>query len=191
MNIAIIGGTFNPPHFGHLFFANEVRQRLQYDKIVFVPSAVSAHKKRDKYTTNENRLEMLHLALENIPWALISDCDLKRGGVTRTIDTINDICKEFSLNNKPGFIIGDDLVKGFDKWKDPETIAKRANIVIGIRENHDFSFNYRHFLVKNRVFPLSSSEIRDCVKKGYDIDFLLPKKVIEYIHRNELYKLKK
>lgn len=187
MKIAIIGGTFNPPHFAHLFFANEVRQKLKYDKIVFVPSSISAHKVKDINTLDKDRLNMLNLAIKNLPWAMVSECDLNRGGVTRTIDTISDIIREFSLDSKPGFILGDDLVEGFSNWKDPELIAEKSDLIIGIRKNVDFNFLYKHQTVDNRVFPLSSSEIRERVFNGFDIDFLIPDKVIEYIKKNELY----
>ncbi len=188
MKIAILGGTFNPPHFGHLFFANEVRQKLNYDKIIFIPSSISAHKKRDINTSDSDRIEMTKLAVENLSWAGFSDCDIKRGGVTRTLDTIEDIHKEFRLDSKPGFIIGDDLMSGFHLWKNPDLIAQNAELIIGVRESVISDFDYKFTQVSNRAFPLSSSEIRSRVKEGFDIDFLLPKEVIEYIKKNGLYK---
>lgn len=188
MRIAILGGTFNPPHFGHLFFANEVRQKLHYDKIVFVPSSISAHKKRDISTSDANRIAMTKLALKNLTWAEYSDCDIKRGGITRTIDTINDISKEYKLDSKPGFIIGDDLISGFHLWKDPDSIAQNTELIVGVRNSVIKDFKYNFTQVFNRIFPLSSSEIRSRVKEGVDIDFLLPEEVIEYIKKNGLYR---
>ena len=183
-----MGGTFNPPHFGHLFFANEVRQKIGYDKIIFVPSCISAHKIKDINTSDSHRLNMVKLAIQNLDWAQVSTCDLERGGVTRTVDTINDIYKEFSLSEKPGFILGDDLIEGFSKWKEPDQLANISDLIIGSREGSNLDFKYKHITVDNRVYPLSSSEIRNRVKKGVDIDFLMPVKVIEYIKKNELYR---
>jgi nicotinate-nucleotide adenylyltransferase len=188
MKIAILGGTFNPPHFGHLFFANEVRQKLGYDKIVFVPSNISAHKQQDKSISTENRIEMLKLSIKNLQWADVSLCDINRGGITRTVDTIEDIKIEFSLIEKPGFIIGDDLIKGFNNWKDPDKIAELADLIVGIRDLNEINLKYHYKSINNRIFPLSSSEIRERVLKGIDIDFLLPEDVIKYIKNNGLYR---
>ncbi|QEN06207.1 nicotinate (nicotinamide) nucleotide adenylyltransferase [Thiospirochaeta perfilievii] len=188
MKIAILGGTFNPPHFGHLFFANEVRQKFGFDKIIFVPTYISPHKQYSILSSSKDRLEMLKLATKDIPWALVSDCDIKRGVITRTVDTIDDINKLYNLTDKPSFIIGDDLAPTFHLWKNPKELVEKANIIIGVRENLSFDFKYSHSLIKNRVFPLSSSEIRERVSSGLDIDFLLPKEVIEYIRENGLYR---
>lgn len=188
MRVAILGGTFNPPHFGHLFFANEVRQQLNYDKIVFVPSSISAHKDMDMGITASNRLDMITLAVKDYKWADVSNCDILRGGVTRTVDTIDDIINEYHLECKPGFIIGDDLVAGFHKWKNPELLAQKADLILGVRDGVKADFIYPHLIANNRHFPLSSSEIRERVLKGLDIDFLLPSNVIRYIKKNDLYR---
>ncbi len=188
MKIAILGGTFNPPHFGHLFFANEVRQKLGYDKIIFVPSNISAHKNNDNSITSDNRVKMLDLSIKNLNWAEVSMCDINRGGITRTIDTIKDIKKEFNLTEKPGFIIGDDLLKSFHNWKDPDKIVELADLIIGIRDQNKIELKYHCRSINNRIFPLSSSEIRERVSKGIDIDFLLPEDVIKYIKNNGLYR---
>ncbi|OQY38368.1 MAG: nicotinate (nicotinamide) nucleotide adenylyltransferase [Spirochaetaceae bacterium 4572_7] len=188
MRIAILGGTFNPPHFGHLFFANEIRQKLKYDKIIFVPSLISAHKTMDNNVTSNNRCDMVELAIAHYPWAEISYCDIKRGGVTRTVDTINDIITEFNIKTKPGFIIGDDLVSGFHLWKNPEIITDISDLIVGIRNNDGFELDYPHILLNNRPFTLSSSEIRYMVNNNEYIDFLLPQNVINYIKDNGLYR---
>lgn len=188
MKIAILGGTFNPPHFGHLFFANEVRTCLGYDKIVFVPTFISAHKLGKVEVSDADRLKMTKLAVEDLDWAEVSDCDISRGGITRTIDTIRDIKELYHLNNKPGFIIGDDLFADFSKWKNPDKIVYEADLIVGCREGHTTSSKYPYTSVNNRVFPLSSSEIRTRVKVNSKIDFLLPKKVIKYICEKDLYR---
>lgn len=188
MRIAVLGGTFNPPHFGHLFFANEVRRELGYDKIIFVPSNLSAHKQNDQRITSRDRINMLELALKGCTWAEISDCDLKRGGVTRTIDTLEDIEKNYKFEGKPGFIIGDDLVEGFSNWKSPDLVSKKSDIIVGCRSGSSFVLDYPHKVIHNRQFPLSSSEIRERVFNNIDIDFLLPRDVVSYIEKNGLYR---
>ncbi|MBN2619043.1 MAG: nicotinate (nicotinamide) nucleotide adenylyltransferase [Spirochaetales bacterium] len=188
MNVAILGGTFNPPHYGHLFLANEVRQKFFYDKIIFVPSYFSPHKSKDLNISDYDRLNLLKLAIDKIHWAEFSDCDIVRGGVTRTIDTIRDIKKIYKLDNKPGFIIGDDLLDGFKNWKEPDQILIESDLIVGLRNNKKIKSKYNIKLVENKIFPLSSSEIRDRVSKSIDVDFLLPSKVIEYINEKNLYR---
>lgn len=182
-----MGGTFNPPHFGHMFLANEVRESLNYDKIIFIPSSTPAHKITE--TPDFHRLKMVEIITRNYSWAEVSDCDIKRGGVTRTVDTLQDVISIYSLSEKPGFIIGDDLVSGFSSWKNPEAVTYLSDLIIGIRDGFsvdDFPFPFKS--VKNRVFPLSSSEIRKRVYNGMNIDFLLPPDVIKYIYNNGLYR---
>lgn len=187
MKIAILGGTFNPPHYGHMFLANEVRSNFGYDKIIFIPSNIPAHKSTD--VDSIHRLNMIKLITENYNWAEVSDCDIKRGGVTRSIDTIHDIKKEYNVTGKLGFIIGDDLVKGFDSWKNPELLVEECQLLVAKRDSTQIcNFNLSHLVVKNREFPLSSSEIRNRVAKNLNIDFLLPPNVVEYITNNELYR---
>lgn len=187
MKIAIFGGTFNPPHLGHMFLANEVRTKLGYEKILFIPSNIPAHKETS--VESKHRLEMVKIITAPYSWADYSSCDIDRGGVTRTIDTIRDIKKIYNLSEKPGFIIGDDLVPGFKKWKDPVKISNESTLIVAVRGAIDISdFEFKHLKVTNRVFPLSSSELRNRVRKKEDIDFLVPPSVIEYIEINELYR---
>lgn len=187
MKIAILGGTFNPPHYAHMFLANEVRTQLNYDKVVFVPSNIPAHKSTQ--IDPLHRLEMTRLITSQYDWAYVSDCDIRRGGVTRSIDTVDDIKKEFNLKGKPGFIIGDDLVQGINSWKNPEFLFERCNLIIAVRDGIAVAdIKYKHETIKNRIFPLSSSELRERVSNNFNIDFLVPPNVIKYISDNGLYR---
>lgn len=187
MKIAILGGTFNPPHYGHMFLANEVRSKFGYDKIIFVPSNIPAHK--STHINSLHRLEMTRLITDDYDWAEVSDCDIKRGGITRSIDTISDIEKEYPVTDKVGFIIGDDLLHNFKSWKNPDELVNKCQLLIAKRDNFSIdNFEYSHLVVENREFPLSSSEIRNRVTKNLNIDFLLPPNVIKYILINGLYR---
>lgn len=189
MKVAILGGTYSPPHNGHLFLAQEVKEAFSYDKIIFIPSFIPAHKTINSAVTPEDRLAMLKLAVADVPWAEVSDCEIARGGVTRSIDTIYQIREQYGLSEKPGFIIGDDLASGFSRWKNPEEICLQAELIIAVRGDDSLQdFPYAHKTVQNRPFPLSSSEIRERVHRGSGIRFLVPDRVYEYIIQKELYR---
>lgn len=188
MKIAVLGGSFNPPHYGHLFFANEVRTKLNFDRIIFSPTYISPHKNRNELALDFHRVEMLNLALRGISWAEVSDCDIKRGIVTRTVDTLKDIISIYKPDLKPGFIIGDDLLDDFHMWKNYKEILDLSSLIVGLRVKTVLREDIDYITVQNRIFPLSSSEIRERVNKNQTIDFLLPEKVVEYIYKNGLYR---
>ena len=135
MKIAIFGGTFNPIHFGHLFLAEEVRSSLGYNKILFIPNYIPALKKIQANITPEQRLQMLHIAVDSSEQFIVDDCEIKRAGVSYMIDTLEHIGYKYDLSEKPGLIIGDDLIKQLPSWKDVEKIFERAIIIVAHRKS--------------------------------------------------------
>ena len=117
MRLAILGGTFNPVHIGHLFLAEEVQALLGYDRILFVPANIPVHKTMPVEVGARHRLRMLHaLAVAGCP-GLVEDCELERGGNSYTIDTLSYVLERFRPEGRPGLIIGEDLVEGFPAWR--------------------------------------------------------------------------
>jgi nicotinate-nucleotide adenylyltransferase len=189
MKIAIIGGTFNPLHLGHLFLAEEVLCTLPFDKIVFIPAHIPAHKAQPGDVSPEQRLEMVRLALALYKNFLVEDCEIKRGGISYTIDTIQYLKEKYSINEKPGLVIGDDLVHGFPSWKQADTLAQSTRLIIAHRVNRDKqSLSYPHAYLDNLMLPLSSSDIRDRIRYNRAYRFLIPDTVYKYISENGLYK---
>jgi nicotinate-nucleotide adenylyltransferase len=184
----ILGGTFNPVHFGHLFIAEEAREALGYDVAVLVPSNRPVHKDPAPILDVKLRLEMLRLAVAGSPCFIVDDCDAARGGPSYSIETVRDIVRRLPLAGKPGFVIGDDLCESFHLWKEPEALAREADLIVARRHSPwSVDFPYPHRTVQNTILPISSSEIRQRLAAKRGIRFLLPDAVADFIRANSLY----
>ena len=192
MNIGIFGGTFNPPHLGHLIIAEHVRERLGLAKVVFVPSAIPPHKQELEILDAHHRMEMLQFAVEGNSSFEISDVEVRRGGISFTVDTLEEFKKRF-----PGeelyLLIGMDNFAEFQEWRSPERILSLAALVVMTRPNTDLTHveaNDRE-QIRMCVVPeiaISSSDIRRRVKEGKSIRYLVPAPVEAYIIRHHLYR---
>jgi nicotinate-nucleotide adenylyltransferase len=188
MKAVILGGTFNPVHFGHLFIAEEVRASLGYEVAVLVPSNRPMHKDPAPILDVELRLAMLRLAAAGCPRFIVDDCEVLREGTSYSIDTVRDLVPRLGISGKPGFVIGDDLVESFHSWKEAERLAEETDLIVARRNSlQPLPFPYPHRVVMNTVLPISSSEIRRRIAEGRTVRFLLPDAVLEYIHANRLY----
>ncbi len=187
MKTVVIGGTFNPVHIGHLYLAEEVRSQCGYDRVIFVPSHIPAHKNPDLCTSPQDRLKMLSLAVEesNI---VIDDCEIRRGGISYTYETITDIQSRYTIDGLPGLVIGDDLVDGLSKWKWWEELQAMVDLIIAHRLYTDkVKCKWPHTYINNLILPISSSTIRSRVESGGVFRYLVPDKVYTYIVDNGLY----
>jgi len=187
MKIAVLGGTFNPVHIGHLFLASEVRYLLGYDKIIFVPSNIPAHKQLEGNVTAEQRVEMLVAAVADEDGFVVDTCEIKRGGVSYTIDTIHYLEEKYKPQARVGIIIGDDLVAGFHKWKKYKSLIEAAEIIVARREKERHTPGFPSVPVDNAVLPVSSSGIRARIAEGAPYRYLLPYEVYRYITEKGLY----
>ena len=195
MKIALLGGSFNPIHIGHLSLAEDVRIALNYDKIFFVPVNIAPHKKMANGASDQDRINMLNLAIAQNSNFAIENCELQRGGVSYTIDTIRYLTKIYAnkLTEKIGFILGDDLVEGFSTWNSATELADEANLILVRRlkeMNEKIDFPFRHIEVKTSVLPISSSQIRQKIESGEGFRYLVPNAVYEYITERKLYERK-
>ncbi len=187
MKAAIIGGTFNPIHIGHLFLAEEVLNEFDYDKVIFIPTNIPPHKTIITKVTTEQRMEMVKSAIKPYDSFICDDCEIKRGGISYTIDTIDYIVKKYKIE-KIGYIIGDDLIEQFYTWKKAEEIANKVDLIIAHRlHKEEQNFDYKHRYINNFILYISSSEIRNRILNNKTIKFLLTKNVLTYIKRNKLY----
>lgn len=192
MRLLLFGGTFNPVHWGHLLLAEELREEFSYDVVLFVPSARPPHKEVFPEPGADERLAMLRLALAGNPAFGVDDCELLRAGPSYSIDTLRGLAGRYSIEGKPGLVIGDDLVAGFSRWREPRAIAEESELILARRGGveGEASFPYPHRRAQNRLIPLSSSEIRQRIATGRSLRYLLPDAVIEYILDRKLYGLR-
>lgn len=192
MKIAILGGTFDPPHLGHLILADTVIRELNYDKVLFIPSKIPPHKNISGEVSNEDRLNMLKLSIEDDKRFSFDDYELKSEGISYTIKTLNYLYENYDIDGKIVLIIGADLIKDFHRWKEPEKISELANIVAVNREESDNldKENIEKYNIKVIIAPridISSTLIRERIKKNKAFRYFLNDKVYNYIISNKLY----
>lgn len=188
--IGLMGGTFDPVHLGHLITAQAVREIRNLDKIIFIPAFISPHKTNKSSAGENHRLKMLQLAIEDTPFFEISDIELKAKSISYTVNTLEKFKKKY---HELEFIIGYDNIINFNTWKMPDRIIELAQLVVLRRRTNDKKIEKDKYykaaiFVKTPVIEISSSEIRDRIKKGLQVDFLIPPKVKKYIDTFNLYK---
>ncbi len=193
MKLAILGGSFNPIHIGHIALAKRAIEKFGYDNVFFVPAFQPPHKNLAQGAQNSDRCTMISLvAAENSSFAL-ETCEIDRGGTSYTIDTIQYLYDKYRdcLEGKIGLIIGADLVKDFHLWKDVHTLVEITDVLLAFRgsltEMEDFSFPFNYKTMENALLDVSSQEIRNSIKCGKDWKNHVTKSVYEYIQTKELY----
>ncbi|MCG6961529.1 nicotinate-nucleotide adenylyltransferase [bacterium BMS3Abin03] len=187
--VGIFGGTFDPIHNGHLITTQSVRELRNLDKIIFVPSFVSPHKPNIKSASPKHRLNMIKLAIEGVDFFDYSEYEIDKGGISYTVDTLQEFKKRY---DELEFIIGYDNIFTFHTWKNPDEILELAKIIVlkrksSIPRSFIDKFVKAATFVQTRGIEISATDIRERVKKGMPINFLVPEKVKEYIYKNNLY----
>ncbi|MBI3945795.1 MAG: nicotinate-nucleotide adenylyltransferase [Armatimonadetes bacterium] len=194
--IAVMGGTFDPVHTGHLVVAEEARARFALDQVIFVPAAVPPHKQRADISSGEDRYAMVLLATASNPFFAVSRIELQRPGPSYTIDTIREFRAAFGPEAALYFITGADAVLEILTWHHPEAIIRECRFIAAARPGYDLQQMTRrlpkHFqaAIDTLVAPgvdVSSSEIRRRVREGVPIRYLTPEPVEDYIRKNNLY----
>ncbi len=188
MRTVLFGGSFDPPHIGHLFLAEELLKQLDYERIILVPAAEAPHKEPSGATTSAQRIEMLRSAVAEIDSLVVDDCEIRRGGTSYTVETIPVLLSQYDITGRLALVIGDDLIEGFQTWKDHELLVEMVDIVIAHRTFREkVAFSYQHVYLDNLLLPVSSSEIRARVREGKAYRHIVPESVFRYIEENMLY----
>ena len=189
MKIGILGGTFNPIHIGHLILAEEVREKLKLDKIIFVPTYLPPHKDNSDIASAGARLAMVKLAIKGNRYFVVSDIEIKRDGRSYTIDTLKEF-KKMSPQDELYFIIGSDLLKYLDEWKDLDEIIQMVRFIVATRPGYPLEKIPSHIsTIPIRAVDISGFEIRKAIKENKSFRYLVPETVLEYILRKKLYRL--
>jgi nicotinate-nucleotide adenylyltransferase len=184
--VGILGGTFDPPHYGHLLIANEVLSTLKLDEIWFMPNQEPPHKKKSESIKNEDRLQMLELAICGNPTFRVETIEFHRQGPSYTVDTMKMINDQY-----PGhqffFIIGADMIEYLPKWHKIDELIHLVQFVGVERPEYSSQTDYPVLYVDVPALDVSSSLIRDRVKNGKTVRYLTPDPVIQYIEEQHLY----
>jgi nicotinate-nucleotide adenylyltransferase len=192
--IAMLGGSFNPPHIGHLALADEVIHQLHYDTVLFVPTRIHPFKDKAPGASGRDRLEMLTLALSENSRFVIECCEMERVGTSYTYDTLCYLEQKYAgkLDGKIALVIGDDLCADFDKWYRFADITQRADIILARRPDGTGvgEFPYPHRRLDNALLPVSSSDIRARIAAGKSWRYLAVPRVSHYIMERKLYEYK-
>jgi nicotinate-nucleotide adenylyltransferase len=191
VRLAILGGSFNPVHLGHLFLADGVISAFGYDRVIMIPTFQSPFKPGAQITPPEDRLDMLAASITADPRLTVDPCEIRRQGVSYTIDTLGDIERRYLPQGKPGLILGDDLARDFPKWKKAREIAERSDIIIAHRISAgELPFPFPHKRLQNEIMDLSSGVVRDRIRQGESWRYLVPPGVRFLIEDRGLYGVK-
>jgi nicotinate-nucleotide adenylyltransferase len=200
MRIGILGGSFDPPHIGHLWIAEAVRESLKLDEIRWIPAAISPLKPGGPVASNEQRKQMVALAVSGCQCYPVDDRELIRGDVSYTVDTLQGLKTEFS-NAEFFLIIGSDSLASIRQWHQPERLLELVTLVVlqrGADADVDFDVlsglasetqiqRIRKSQVSMPLIELSSSQIRERVRNGQSIRFRTPRSVEAFIKAEKLY----
>ncbi len=206
MRTGILGGTFDPPHIGHLLVASDAVEVLQLDRLLFIPNAVQPLKVSNLQTPGADRMEMMRLAVSDDARFAVDSIEIDRGGVSYTADTLEALTAR--ARDDYFFLVGSDVASSFAQWRNPARIAALATVAVLERESigADVSASaaveaIRQVIgvqgggggrdpisVRSRRVDVSSTEIRERVRRGRSLSGFVPSAVARYIAARGLYR---
>ena len=188
--IGIFGGSFDPPHSGHLILAQSALNQLRLDKVIFLPAYRAPHKRGKRPTSAASRFRMSQLAVSGNARFEVSDIEIRRKGVSYTHKTVAQISRDYP-EAKLFLIIGGDNFAQFHTWKMPDEILRLASLAVYRRSGEVHTqprrFSKNILLLRGPLVNISSSEIRSRVEMGKTIRYLVPEKVRKFIASRKLY----
>lgn len=196
--IGIFGGTFDPIHNGHLYIAENARLKHKLSKVIFMPSAIPPHKQTKHISEASHRLEMCNLATQENEYFEVSDLEIKRKGLSYTVETLKQLKDLYGENFQIYFICGADMLADMPNWYKASDLLANNNFIAVARPSYSLKEIVKNstLLQKNianlsliNLMPIkiSSTGIRNNIKDGKSIKYLLPNKVEIYIEKNNLY----
>lgn len=187
-NLGVFGGTFDPPHIGHLVLAQCAYEELRLDKLLFIPAARQPHKADKPISSPEARLEMLRLAIGDDERFEVSDIEINREALSYTYLSLKNL-KELYPECELYFIMGGDNIADIETWKNPEEIFNIARVAAALRPEYELSGQFKDGIqiIRMPQIDVSSTMIRELVGEGRSIKYLVPGPVETYIRHNRLY----
>ena len=197
--IGILGGTFDPIHYGHLLLGEAAREQFNLDRIIFMPNNLTTYKNRKEVTPGDLRFQMVKMAISDNPYFTCSRLEIEKSEGTYTYDTIQAL-KLMYPGDELYFIVGGDSIVSIDSWYRASDLLKSCVILAAVRENDDLpavdkkrvelagTYGADVRLLNFNRIDISSTDIRERVKNGLSVRYLLPEDCIEFICIKELYK---
>jgi nicotinate-nucleotide adenylyltransferase len=195
MRIGILGGTFDPPHVGHLTVARAALDQLQLDEVLFLPANRNPLKTRTTTTSGRDRLGMVEALIRHESRMAVSDMELTRGGLSYTVDTLGELMMVAPAEY--WFIMGADSLRGLPEWKNPQRLMKLARVAVAVRPpliEEDVvaripeDFRPRVDLISIVPIDISSTELRERLQRNQNVSAWIPEDVLKYIATNRLYR---
>jgi nicotinate-nucleotide adenylyltransferase len=192
VRIGVFGGTFDPPHVGHLLVANDAREALELDRLIFVPAGAQPFKvDTPPVATAQDRLEMVRLAVADDANYAVDDAEINRKGLSFTVDTLEHL-SERNPAARLYLLMGEDVLAGFEKWRSPARIRQLATLVVvsrgGLAGSVADPATSAVLRVSTRRVDVSSTEIRERRRAGKSIKGFVPESVERFIDVRGLYR---
>ncbi|MFO7941068.1 MAG: nicotinate-nucleotide adenylyltransferase [Bacillota bacterium] len=199
-SIGVMGGTFDPIHYGHLVAAESAYESFSLSEVIFVPAGDPPHKTGDDVTPARHRLEMARLATEDNPHFRVSPIEVERAGLSYTIDTMRDFRDRYGSDVDLYFITGIDAILQIPEWNNTEGLFEICRFIAATRPGYSISElnrfkqqlhpEYRERIIALEVpaLAISSTDLRRRVAEGRSIRYLVPDPVAEYIREQRLYR---
>ncbi|MDG5815474.1 nicotinate (nicotinamide) nucleotide adenylyltransferase [Chitinispirillales bacterium ANBcel5] len=188
--LGILGGIFNPVHYGHLSVASMARDHFNLDKLLFIPSGTAPHKE-NVTVSPQHRVKMLSYALSDFEKGEIWEGEIERNGYSYTVDSLK-IIEQIFPDREYLYVIGSDNLKEIKSWRDYKTILKMVTLCVAHRPGYqdeipDYLSGAKIVTIPSPNWGLSSSMLRDYLRKGLSCQYLVPNDVLRYIKKNNLY----
>jgi nicotinate-nucleotide adenylyltransferase len=189
MKIAILGGTFDPVHNGHLALAEQAIKTFNLDKVIFMPAYKTTSKASEEISPAEDRYSMLKAAISGNDKFEASRLEINRRNISYSIDTISYLKKIYPKDAQIFFLIGSDSLSGLDAWKDVDKLMTMCKFIAGARPGFALEAKYKNMeIMTMQGLDVSSTQIRQLVKANKDITGLVPDEVADYIKRFKFYR---
>lgn len=185
MKVGIFGGSFNPIHNGHLILAEYVREKACLDKIIFIPVGLPCHKENN-LIDSQLRLKLIKIAIENRTYFQVSDIEIRENKINYTYDTLLKL-KELYPHYNFVEIIGEDSAVYLHKWKNYEKLIEDTEIYICRRSNYEYNSKHKNIKILDTPrIDISSTDIRNRLREGRSIAYLVPEKVENILMEGEI-----